>query len=128
MALPATTNTTLRLKLIVEADFRKTEATNWQEKAAAGELPPLKAGEVVCFVSGNRSQVVFVQAPTDFHTAGGLDAKVYASRRLRLDRGAWNPLMLADYAEQVGLRLDGLKKFKEHYEEQQERKRTGTDD
>jgi hypothetical protein len=31
--------------------------------------------------------------------------------------GAWNPLMLANYAERAGVHLDGLKKFEEYYKE-----------
>lgn len=116
---PIVAQAPLRLKFIAEADFRKSEATIWQEKAAAGELPPLRPGEVVCFISTNRRQIVFVQAPREWHTASSLDCQVFASRRLRLTRGGWNPLMLKNYAEEVGLVLDGLRRFEEHFRESQ---------
>ena len=108
----------LRLKLVVTADFRKTEQTNWIELEAAGEIPKnLKPGDVVCMVSSSRNQVVFVFPPYE-HAHDGKVIRVINSRRLRISGGAWNPLMLQNYAADVGLRLSGITRFEEHFVQQ----------
>ena len=46
----------------------------------------------------------------------GRTVQVLSSRRLRIST-KWNPLMLANYAERVGLKLEGLKRFETYYQE-----------
>ena len=105
----------VRLRKVVTADFRKNEATNWQLLEDEGEIPRgLKADDVICMLSHTQTQIVFVRPPYE-HAINGKVIKVTASQRLRIAGGSWNPLLLANYAEDVGLRLVGLPKFEEHY-------------
>jgi hypothetical protein len=48
--------------------------------------------------------------------------RVFDSRRWRLATGTWNPLMLANYAEEVGLQLEGLRKFEQIYDDSRKKK------
>jgi hypothetical protein len=105
-----------RLRFVGSADFRKNEVTMYREAEQEGALPAgLKAGDVVAFVSTSRDQIVFVSPPYQ-HLENGREVRLYASRRLRISSGRWNPLMLQNYADEVGLQLLGLKRFEEHYE------------
>jgi len=104
----------MRLKYIERADFRKSELTNF----FALKRRSLKPGEVACLVSSTGLQIVFVYAPGHVH--GGPedpDREVLRSEKLRLTSGGrWNPMMLGNYAQQVGLDLEGIKLFEVHYE------------
>jgi hypothetical protein len=122
----------MRLRLVVTADFRKTEATNWDELRAAydksrgaepGTIPPdVKKGEVVLMLSTLRNQLVFVYPPYEAQF-NGTTVKIVASRRLRIEGGRFDPRMLANYAEDVGLRLEGMKRYEEYFAEMQVRAR-----
>jgi hypothetical protein len=115
----------MRLKLIAQVDFRKNEHTNYLEQALAKQGKKsrkkfaLKPGEVVCLVSSSGNQIVFVYNPgsvTDGHADFSVERKVLHSERLRLTSGGrWNPMMLANYAREVGIKLEGIKSFEEHY-------------
>lgn len=107
--------TKVRLRLIAQVNFRKSEATNYNEHDSAGTLPPRMApGDVVCFLSKRRDQLVFVTPRTE-HRLNGHPIQVLASRRLRISGGHWEPLMLQNYADEVGLEIEGLKRYEEHY-------------
>ena len=100
----------MRLKYIESVNFGASELTNYRALAKRNKWS-LAKGEVACLVSLTGNQIVFVYAPTS-----GAAGEVLRSERVRLtSRGRWNPLMLADYAEEVGLHLDGIAKFGEHY-------------
>jgi hypothetical protein len=94
-----------RLRYVATTDFRRSEATNF------AALPKtlrdsLRNNDAVCFRSGTGNQLVFV-----FRRVGD----VVASTRLRLpSKRRWDPLMLADYAAEVGIELVGLKRLKDH--------------
>lgn len=108
---------TARVKLveIKEVNFRQSEATNFA-KLPKGKRESLKNGEAICFISRMGNQLVFVHKGGTFgKTARGLQRTVVYSTRLRLTRGTWNPDMLANYADEVGLELIGLKRFEDHY-------------
>jgi hypothetical protein len=94
----------------------------FKEAEASGDLPRLGQGDVIAFLSGSRDQLVFVSPPYE-HLTNGRTVKLYASRRLRISSGSWNPLMLENYAQEVGLSLVGLKTFEEHYNRMREEKR-----
>ncbi len=109
---------TAKVKLveIKEANFRQSEATNFA-KLPKSRRESLKNGEAICFVSRMGNQLVFVHKGGEFgKTVQGKERRVVYSTRLRLTRGTWNPIMLADYADEVGLELLGLKKFEVHYD------------
>jgi hypothetical protein len=117
----------LRLKYIEKVDFRKNEFTNFVETSVVGKgkktkkRAPLKPGEVACLVSSSGNQIVFVYAPKLVAEDGGRGAEerpVLHSEKLRLTSGGrWHPLMLGTYAEQVGIKLEGIKLFEEHYDQ-----------
>lgn len=104
----------LFLRAVVEGDFRKNEATLYNEYLKKNPAP--FGDSVILFISLSRNQMVFVhgfEALADKSKHG--IRRVLWSERLRLDRGTWNPLMLVNYAERVGLHLVGLKRFENFY-------------
>lgn len=112
----------MRLRYVqMESDFRQSEQTHLLElrKRERRLVDGLKAKDVVAFVSRKQNQILFVQATrTVRDTARGTDVKVIASVRWRLpDGGTWHPLMLGNYARAVGIHLEGVRLFEEHYRE-----------
>lgn len=110
----------MRLKLIVTVNFQRTESENFH--AAMKRNPGLELGpsDVVVMVSLSRQQIVFMYRKQTIELHGyGLrkgSADVYHSERLRLSRSTFNPQMIQNYANQVGLELDGFRRFEEIYE------------
>jgi hypothetical protein len=105
----------MRLRLVSTADFRKSEHTNFTALAGKHAIK-LGKHDVVAFWSQSKNQLVFVYATDEVEVRPGIKKKVLRSERLRLENGqSWNPLMLANYASQVGIKLDGLKTFEDHY-------------
>jgi len=116
----------MRLKYIAQVDFRKSEATNFLEHHVVKrgkkieKRPALKPGEVACLVASSGKQVVFVYNPerVSEDDEGGDECSVLHSERLRLTAGGrWNPLMLGNYAIQVGIQLEGIRLFEHYYDE-----------
>lgn len=105
----------LTLRAVVEGDFRKNEATLYKEWLKKNPQHNSGSG-VILFLSRTQNQMVFIHG---FDTIGNYPKgkRVLWSERLRLDRGTWNPLMLVNYAELVGLHLVGLKCFEEFYKQ-----------
>lgn len=112
----------MRLVLVKRVSFRKSEATNFAETRGHATL---NKGEVICFYSARGDQVVFVYRKITVEGADGKRAfEVLASQRLRLISGeTWNPLMLGNYAQRAGLKIDNLKLFQEHFVRMQEERR-----
>jgi len=107
----------MRLRAVLTADFRKNEMTNYVE--ACERFPQLKElgpHDVVAFHSQSGGQVVFVHGFLEVEPANGRTRRVLRSERVRLTdaHASWSELMIADYAERVGIRLEGIKKFAEH--------------
>jgi hypothetical protein len=103
----------MRLRLVYRANFQRSEATNYASAVAENKLA-LGKDDVVCLVSLKGDQLVFVWKPLQIEDgARGRERHIVSSQRLRLTGGVWNPLMLANYAERVGLQLDGLRKFEQ---------------
>ncbi len=97
---------------VTEASFSKSEATRFME------LPPeirdrLSGNGAVCFLSKSGNQIEFVYAAADIDGTGERFALL--SAKCRLSRGGWNPLMLQNYANQVGLRLENIKSFEKYF-------------
>lgn len=105
----------LRLKLIVHADFRKSEETNFLELQKAGKLPRLRKGDGVLLISKSDDQLVFVEKIDEFEAEAAdgrvVKARVVASQRFRIRGTKWNPLMLQNYAERAGFKIPGIKRF-----------------
>ena len=107
----------MRLRLIKHISFARSEDTNF-EAVKSSLRGKLDRNDVVLFVSLTQNQIMFVYNPTNVEIRPGATKEVLRSVRFRLrGRGTWNPLMLANYAAECGLKLDGIKRFEEHYEQ-----------
>jgi hypothetical protein len=118
----------MRLKLIAMANFQYSEADNFN--AVMKKHPHITLGpdDVVVLFSQSKNQIVFMyrtteldfsQRPSEDDTGFGRrkgKATVYNSKRLRLSRSTWDVMMLQNYANEVGIELDGLKRFEDIYE------------
>src|SRR4051812_20077310 len=102
----------MRVKLIKEMDFRRNDQTLYRD---IEKEVTLRRNDVACLVSKTRVQILFIHRPVDVDYRGFKVDKttVYRSIRLRLSHGTWDPLMLKDYAESVGLELQGLQGIKD---------------
>lgn len=99
----------VKLHYVTEASFSKSEATRFKELPVEIRSR-LRGNGAVAFISKTGNQIEFV------YGAENIDGRTaIMSAKCRLDRGAWNPLMLQDYAERVGLHLENLRRFKEFY-------------
>lgn len=105
----------MKLKYIDSVSFRQSEWTNYKQLSRKLKWE-LRAGEVACLVSLTGDQIVFVYAPVMLDHPHIEATQCLRSERLRLTgKQRWNPLMLVNYAKQVGIELDGLKRFEDHY-------------
>lgn len=106
----------MRLKHVEKVSFRASEHTNWLRFARQNleVARSLKGSDVVCFLSQTENQLVFIHGFDAWVDEGGRTVQVLSTRRLRIST-RWNPLMLANYARQVGLELEGLKRFEDFY-------------
>jgi hypothetical protein len=130
----------VRLKCVWTASFTKSahrqlEEFRKAEKGNAAIFDNLKAGEAIMFLAYGRNQVRFVYRPLEAERqdllgedCGWAPTHVYVSYvwvQVRLS-GTFNPLMLANIAKRVGIRLVGIRYFEEHYQhllEQEEAQR-----
>jgi hypothetical protein len=111
----------MRIRYIFRGSFQKNEVTLFHEAMTeAGELT-LGHDDCILLVSQSEKLLKFVwrQITTSRKNVDGTNGKlstVVSSQLYRIvDGGTWNPLMLANYAEQVGIQLEGLKKFEQYY-------------
>lgn len=115
----------LRLKAIIpSADFRKSEWTLYNEyvnsRAYAGSL---KKGEAYLFLSKSKNQLLwFFRDPTTIAGFNDIDQNIVDSRKWRVTSGIWHPFMLANYAEEAGIDLVGIKRFEEILDEQRRKR------
>lgn len=111
-----------------EGDFRTNDQTMMLD-AIKREKLELGPNDVVAFVSLAHNQILFVWRPLEIdvsaygHRRG--NATVFRSQRLRLSNSTWEPTMLANYAADVGLQLDGLRRF-EDIQELAAKRKAGT--
>jgi|SaaInlStandDraft_3_1057020.scaffolds.fasta_scaffold43960_2 hypothetical protein len=110
--------TNLRLKGIIMCSFARSEATNLNLFRQMGHYPgDLKKGEAFLFISKMGNQVIFIfRSPIQFEGTQR-DIEVVDSRRLRLSSSSWNPHMLQNYANEIGLHLVGIKTFEQIHDE-----------
>jgi hypothetical protein len=105
---------TLRLKLVADCNFQHNEADNFNEIIKKHKIDQLAPNEVVCLKSLGGAQMVFMYRPREIElTSGRGTAMVYRSVRLRLTRSTWNPMMLQNYANEVDIQLEGLRRFED---------------
>lgn len=125
----------MRLRFIDTVGFRASEQTNYdslvQRLPQAAKLGP---NDVVLFISAGGNQLLFVHGFQKL-TRGKETFECLRSERLRLRhfggpkvkgrkasgrghaKAVWDPLMVADYAQAVGIKLDNLKLWEEHKRE-----------
>ncbi len=112
-----------KLRHVAVENFGRTEYTMWN-RLAKRVRDNIQEGEVVCFVAGLGNQLAFVWKPVEvgqYKTRAGktVAREICVSSRMRLTSRGWNPLMLANYARKVGIELEGLTLFEDHYPELQ---------
>ena len=107
----------MRLRFVLTCHFGKSELTNFNavlqkhpEFGNPESKHKLKPDDVVLLVAMSGNQLVFLHGFDEFE-----GSKILRSTRFRVSgRGSWNPLMLADYAESVGIVLTGLQAYENH--------------
>lgn len=109
----------MRLKLIKTVNFQRTEAENLN--AILKMHPDITLGhdDVVVMVSLSKTQLVFAYRTKEIdvsqYGARRGAAKVYHTERLRLDRSTFNPQMIQNYANEVGIMLEGFRRLEEQW-------------
>lgn len=118
----------LRLKLVEHMNFTRSEQTNLDMLAKRLADLNMTRSDVVCLVSKDDRQYVFAWLPrvVDFaaydrrlprerHNGKLRKATVmaYVTVKMRITHGTWDILMLQNYANDVGIELDGIKRFEE---------------
>ena len=114
----------LRLKAIVpNTDFRKSEATIINGFKRSRSYPgDLNSGEAFLFLSKTGNQLLWF-----FNNGAEIEGfmqrviQIIDSRKWRVTGGIWHPFMLANYAEEAGIELVGIRRFEEIYDERRRR-------
>jgi hypothetical protein len=117
----------LRLKgIFQEVDFRYNELSIYERyrKDRSFQGDP-KLGETYLFVSTSGNQLLWVLRYEDKVLVHKTMRKRIETLRFRVSGGSWNPLMLANYAEEIGITLEGIRKFEEIYAAKTARKLSG---
>lgn len=109
----------MKLKLMATVNFQRSEADNFQAVMKKHPHVELGPNDVVLMISMDRSQMVFMYRKqqmnvSDYGKRRG-EADVYHSERLRLSRSTWDWKMLANYGDQVGIQIDGFRRFEEMF-------------
>jgi len=109
----------MKLVHVAEVHFGKKPPTHLEELSKKHpKVGSLKDDELVLLISKKNNQLVFVwrdlllrtnvnAAEADFRTC-------LRWTQLYLRKGVFNPYMLVDYAQRVGLRIDNLPTFEQH--------------
>jgi len=103
----------IKLKAVkFDTDFRKNEWTNYKSfKKSKYMAGGLNKNEAILFVSKSRNQLIWILNVTEDD-----ERPVVDSRRWRILSGTWDPLMLQNYAEEVGIHLVGIRRFEDMYD------------
>ena len=107
----------MKIRRIETADFRRSELTMFNDFTALNRrfVDQLRADDVIVFASKTGNQLLFVHGFTQFTSANdGQPRTAIMSIRHRILNGVWNPLRLANYATEAGLKVEGLKVYEEH--------------
>ena len=115
----------IRLRLIqMDVDFRKSEETNFLDLKKQGKIPKcLKKGDGILLVSKSGKQFVFVEPYVEYDsTVTGGEVSILPSQRGRIRGGSWSPIMLSEYAREVGLTIEGIKRFEWYFREREQRR------
>lgn len=100
----------MKLKHVEKMAFSQGEHTMYKKLCDTyPHLSVLSKNDVILVISLTGNQLVFIHG---FTSVDGLNA--LHSERLRLpNHRPWNPTMLVNYAEQVGITLEGLRRFED---------------
>lgn len=112
----------VQIKRIFSADFRKSPRTLFDEVRKSRKLwcGTLGTDETYLFVSHTGNQLIFVLGDHEVESQPG--TRFATKRRLldyrgwRIEGGTFNPKMLENYANNVGLTL-GRKTFEDYWSE-----------
>jgi len=108
----------MRLKYIAHVSFVKSEQTNFLDLKKVKKLPKLGQDDVVLFISKGEDQLVFVYgfAEWEMECADGESRPVrfLHSERVRIKGAKWSALMIANYASNAGIHLEGIKRLEWH--------------
>lgn len=115
----------LRLKgILQDVDFRSTELSIYEGFRRSRSFPgDPKAGEAYLFVSRAGNQLLWILHYEPEIIVIKTKRRRIESMKFRVSGGYWNPLMLANYAADIGIELEGIKRFEDAYAQSQERKR-----
>lgn len=111
-----------RLRAIIEVSFVKSEMTNFEEafqsKKYRDLILQMDRSDILCFISKQHNQLVFLRGFTKVSTVGASWIVLF-SQRMRIRRGPgfsdeFEPTMLANYARDCGIELIGIKLFENH--------------
>lgn len=116
----------VRLRHIMRGDFRKSEETLTNE--VMKEVRELKLGksDAICMLSSNGKIMRFVfgfleddMIDAKGNTVQDRRTKILPSRQYRITQhGTFNPLMLANYAEAMGIELAEIKRFESYVKQE----------
>lgn len=118
----------MRIRRIEKANFCKSERTLFEEFTKKNQTFVRSLGPegVVVFLSLTGNQMLFVHGFHRIDEGYPHAVQVLMSIKYRIVGGTWNPMRLANYAKEAGLKIEGLKLFEEHYQhllEKTERKK-----
>lgn len=114
----------MNIKRVAEADFRRADLGIWtlfcsetkgRKFVNRALVESLTADDVVAFVSKRGNQLLFIHGFERLATVRGDERTMLPSIRYRIVNGTWSPYMLANYAKDAGIEVEGLKSFEEHF-------------
>lgn len=115
----------IRLRAIrYGCDFRRNEWTLYQDFRADKARYPgeLKPGEAFLFVSCTQDQLIWFLHADELERDGKTPLRFIDSRRWRLQGTTWNPALLGNYAQAVGIELKGIRLFQDAFNEDRRRR------
>lgn len=104
----------VRVHHVTSVDMRKNELTNYKLLSAAirKTMRPMKDAVVMRNTAG--TLVRFVWKPEKRDRGDGIEVEVVGSMTLRLAKyRSWDPMMLSEYAADLGLEVIGGTRLKE---------------
>ena len=114
----------MNIKRVAEADFRRADLGIWTlfcSESSGRKLvnrvlvESLTKDDVVAFVSKRGNQLLFIHGFEQLKTICGDARTMLPSVRYRIVNGTWSPYMLANYALNAGIKVEGIKSFEEHF-------------
>lgn len=123
----------IRIRYVYFGDFRRSEATLLEEVLKIAKDLKLSKNDCVLMMSGRRTVLRFVFGFREVEQIGGAKheflgkaTRYVHSRTYRIvDGGSFNPYMLKNYAEEIGLSPAGIRRYEEALAAEQAEKRDG---